>query len=130
MFEHGVEKSGAGKNTHIEIRDVVGTFFVSFNGVVQCTIDCSGHVLPTRTDRDVYVIAQCLSLIPCCLCSSRLQQSAQSFLVSLRTAHEFVGQALDPIHLELISALLSHAHLIAVLGHRDTRAPQRHEHGE
>ena len=36
-----------GKSTHIEIRDVLGTFFVSFNGVVQCTIDYIGHVLPT-----------------------------------------------------------------------------------
>ena len=45
-----------GKSTHIEIRDVGGTFFVSFNVVVQCTIDCTGHVLPARTDRDVYVI--------------------------------------------------------------------------
>ena len=43
MVEHGVEESGAGKNTHIEIRDVVGTFFVSFNGVVQRTIDYTGY---------------------------------------------------------------------------------------
>ena len=27
----------------------------SFNGVVQCTIDCTGHVLHARTDRDVHV---------------------------------------------------------------------------
>ena len=34
-----------GKSTHIEIRDVGGsTFSVSFNGVVQCTIDYTGHV--------------------------------------------------------------------------------------
>ena len=44
-----------GKSTHIKIRDVGGTFSSSFNGVVQCTIDYSGHVLPARTDRDVYV---------------------------------------------------------------------------
>ena len=44
-----------GKSTHIEIRDVGGTFFVSFNGVVQCTIDYIGRVLHARTDRDVYV---------------------------------------------------------------------------
>ena len=44
-----------GKSTHIEIRDVGGTFFVSFNGVVQCTIDYTGHVLHARTDRDVCV---------------------------------------------------------------------------
>ena len=44
-----------GKSTHIEIRDVGGTFFVSFNGVVQCTMDHTGHVLHARTDRDVYV---------------------------------------------------------------------------
>ena len=59
MVEHGVEESGpiqevqdctcecprsqagTGKNTHIEIRDAVGTFFVSFNGEVQCTTDCT-----------------------------------------------------------------------------------------
>ena len=44
-----------GKSTHIEIRDVGGTFSVSFNGEVQCTIDDTGHVLHARTDRDVYV---------------------------------------------------------------------------
>ena len=42
-----------GKSTHIEIRDVGGTFFVSFNGEVQCTIDYTGHVFHPRTDRDV-----------------------------------------------------------------------------
>ena len=42
-----------GKSTHIEIRDVVGTFCVSYNGVVQCTKDYTGHVLHARTDRDV-----------------------------------------------------------------------------
>ena len=41
-----------GKNTHIEIRDVGDTFSFSFNGVVHCTIDYSGHVLPTRTGRE------------------------------------------------------------------------------
>ena len=35
--------------------------------------------------------------------------------------YDGVAQALDPIHLELISALLSHAHLIAVPGHRYAR---------
>ena len=44
-----------GKSTHFEIRDVGGTFSVSFNGVVQCTIDYTCHVLHARTDRDVYV---------------------------------------------------------------------------
>ena len=44
-----------GKNTHVEIRDVGGTFFVSFNGVVQCTIDSTGHVLHARADMDVHV---------------------------------------------------------------------------
>ena len=39
------------KSTHIEIRDVVCTFFVSFNGEVQRTMDFFGHVLPARTDR-------------------------------------------------------------------------------
>ena len=43
------------KSTRIEIRDVGGTFSVSFNGVVQCTTDYTGQVLPARTDRDVYV---------------------------------------------------------------------------
>ena len=47
-----------GKSTRIEIRDVGGTFSVSFNGVVQCTTDCIGQVLPARTDRDVYVSDQ------------------------------------------------------------------------
>ena len=46
----GVEESGAGKNTHVEIRDVGGTFFVSFNEEVQCTIDYTGHVLPALTE--------------------------------------------------------------------------------
>ena len=44
-----------GKSSRIEIRDVGGTFSVSFNGVVQCTTDFSGQVLLARTDRDVYV---------------------------------------------------------------------------
>ena len=46
-----VKRSGDGarKNTHIEIRDVVGTFFVSFNGEVQCTTDYIDHVLPALT---------------------------------------------------------------------------------
>ena len=39
-----------GTSTHIEIRDVGGTFSVSFNGVVQCTTDYTGQVLPARTD--------------------------------------------------------------------------------
>ena len=43
MSERGVEESGAGSNTHIEIRNVVGKFFVSFNGEVQCTIDYTGY---------------------------------------------------------------------------------------
>ena len=42
-----------------EIRDVVGTFSFSFNGVAQCTIDYTGHVLHARTDRDVYVRSCC-----------------------------------------------------------------------
>ena len=37
-----------GKSTHIEIRDVGDTFSMSFNGEVQCTTDCAGHVLPAR----------------------------------------------------------------------------------
>ena len=45
-----------GKSTHIEIRDVGGTFFISFNGVVQCVrFFFFGHVLHAHTDRDVYV---------------------------------------------------------------------------
>ena len=46
-----------GKSTHIENRDcsVRFFFFFEFNGVVQCTIDFTGHVLHARTDRDVYV---------------------------------------------------------------------------
>ena len=42
VVEHGVKEPGAGKNTHIEIRDVVGTFFVSFHREMQCTIDYTG----------------------------------------------------------------------------------------
>ena len=53
-----------GRAPHIEIRDVVGTFFVSFNGVVQCTIDYTGHG---------GTLHQMCSL---CLCNCRLQQSA------------------------------------------------------
>ena len=44
-----------GKNTHIEICGVGGTFCFSFNGVVQCTVDDTGHVLYARSDRDVHV---------------------------------------------------------------------------
>ena len=40
-------QAGLGKSTHIEIRDVRGTFFVSFNGVVQCTIDYRSCVART-----------------------------------------------------------------------------------
>ena len=40
--------------THIEIRDVVGTFFVMFNRVVECTIHYTGHVLHARTDPIVH----------------------------------------------------------------------------
>ena len=32
-----------GKSTHMEIHDVGRAFFVSFNGVVQCTVDYTGH---------------------------------------------------------------------------------------
>ena len=39
-----------GTSTHIEIRDVGGTFSVSFNGMVQCTTVFTGPVLPARTD--------------------------------------------------------------------------------
>ena len=46
VVEHGVKEPGAGKNTHIEVRDVVGTFFVSFHREVQCTIDYTG-ISPT-----------------------------------------------------------------------------------
>ena len=41
--------------------------------------------------------------------------------------HECVAQTLDPSHLELISLL---SHMVAVPGHRDTRAAQPHEHRE
>ena len=39
-----------GTSTHIEIRDVGGTFSVSFNGMVQCTTDYTDQVWPARTD--------------------------------------------------------------------------------
>ena len=39
-------------NTHNEIQDVDGTFFVTFNGLLQCTMDYTDHVLHARTDRD------------------------------------------------------------------------------
>ena len=39
-------------STHIEIRDVVGTFFVMFSRVVECTMRYTGHVLHARTDRE------------------------------------------------------------------------------
>ena len=38
--------------THIEIHDVVGTFFVMFSRVVECTMRYTGHVLHARSDRD------------------------------------------------------------------------------
>ena len=38
--------------THNEIRDVDGTFFVTFNGLLQCTMDFSDHVLHAHSDRD------------------------------------------------------------------------------
>ena len=45
-----------GTSTHIEIRDVGGTFSVSFNGMVQCTpvfllVKCCLRVLTTRVSR-------------------------------------------------------------------------------
>ena len=56
---------------------------------MQCTIDYTGHVLPARTDRDVYVsdpwhtasdvtlsFYSVLLSVPLFLCNSRLQQSA------------------------------------------------------
>ena len=59
-----------GKSTHIENRDVVGKFSFSFNGVVQCAIDHTGHLLHACTDRDVYVSdpwqsASDVTLFPC-----------------------------------------------------------------
>ena len=38
--------------THNEIHDVDGSFFVTFNGLLQCTMDYTDHVLHARTDRD------------------------------------------------------------------------------
>ena len=38
--------------THNEIHDVDGTFFVTFNGLLQHTMDETDHVLHARTDRD------------------------------------------------------------------------------
>ena len=38
--------------THKEIHDVDGTFFVTFNGLLQCTMDETDHVLHACTDRD------------------------------------------------------------------------------
>ena len=43
------------KSIYFEIFAGGGTFFVSFNGVVQCPKDTSGHVLHARTDRDACV---------------------------------------------------------------------------
>ena len=44
-----------GKSTHVEIRNVRVTCFVSFNGEVQCTIDYTRHVLHARIDSNVFV---------------------------------------------------------------------------
>ena len=38
--------------THNEIHDVDGTFFVTFSGLLQCTMDYTDLVLHARTDRD------------------------------------------------------------------------------
>ena len=46
-------KCWSGRALTLKIRDVVSTFFVSFNRVVQCTIDYTGHALH----------AQCLLLV-------------------------------------------------------------------
>ena len=54
-------QAGAGKSTHIEIRDVGGMFFVSFNRVVQCTIDYTCHVLHARTDFCVCPVLSCVT---------------------------------------------------------------------
>ena len=35
-----------------EIHDADGTFFVTFHGLLQCTMDFSDHVLHSHTDRD------------------------------------------------------------------------------
>ena len=48
-----------GTSTHIEIRDVGGTFSVSFNGMVQCTTVFTGQVLPARTDYTSVTCAAC-----------------------------------------------------------------------
>ena len=66
-------QAGTGKSTHVEIRDVGGTFFVSSNGVVQCRTDYSGHVLHARIDRDMYV-SDPLHTASDVICPSRLVQ--------------------------------------------------------
>ena len=38
--------------THNEIHDVDGTFFVTFNELMQCTMDYTDHVLHACTHRD------------------------------------------------------------------------------
>ena len=127
MLQHVVVESGARKNAHIEICDVVGTFFVSFNGVVQCTIDCSGHMLPTRTDRDVCVcvIAQCLSLIPCVFEVLDCNSVHSPFLCHWDPR---TNAWLKP-WIQFIWNWFQHCwlmHLIAVPGHRDTHVAQPH----
>ena len=38
--------------THKEIHDDNGTFIVTFNGLLQCTMDYTNHVLHACSDRD------------------------------------------------------------------------------
>ena len=48
-----------GTSTHIKIRDVGGTFSVSFNEMVQCTTGFTGQALPARTDYTSVTCAAC-----------------------------------------------------------------------
>ena len=66
-----------GTSTHIEIRDVGGTFSVSFNGMVQCTtvfFFFTGQVLPARTD---------YTSVTCAACSKTDELATQSGVIQL-----------------------------------------------
>ena len=63
-----------GKSTHIEIRGVDSTFSFSFNGEVQCTIDCTGHVLHARTDSDLIGLVSYRTRVHALLWSSLVQR--------------------------------------------------------
>ena len=51
-IQEGLTTSHLCLSLTMRISDVDGTFFVTFNGLFHCTMDCIDYVLHARTDRD------------------------------------------------------------------------------